>query len=493
MNLPKHTLSVLISVLPGISPAAEKQTPEEVGLQSEIRDFKELLNFPNHPYSEALGFTLWKSPGSSLKEVSSLPFFDTVEAREELKRQIDRLYPEKTAAEKEALFAKLSEKRLIPIYHKSDGKPQFVSPEDYAKFRLNPRLGIFDESGEENGSAILFSIRDSFSFFNANQEGFALDYTNTDGDGTLRLKGALTSDIYLDSLYNSRWIHDPWIIQNTYRLSLRTGVEFDTNEAAKTPTDRTSFYLLGNFQANPDQNAHLFGVDDFWQVTSPQFVQIGAAYDHDDFSGESDIRWILGWQPRLYVIKDWDFIARSFGINHKMRYLKNDVKGFASFQKPDPTPGATKIRGEDDEQNLSPWYTYIPADIKLTGGSDVINAVAKRQKGDFSKVNLEWKLGFAVGHSDSKFRFGYLAEGVSPAADLGDTHIGQSVFCEIGLGSISSIFADSQRNDPGNLDANDLPEHDVAAATLFAKFKFGEHAPSFEKHEEFQIGTRIRF
>lgn len=467
-----------------------------------LADWQQAIHDDN-PYSSALGVAAWKSKGTHLAEVSVAPKLTEEEYTKDIKDNLasyigitkDELKTwsdEAKAAKIEDLVGKV---RFIEVTQNGkDLKPQLknFSADETKDRQLTTRLGIFNECGQESGSAVLFSIRNAFSLYNLNQEGAAIDYTNTDGKGSLKLKGALTADIFLDPLYNGRWRPTPWYINNPYRFSLRTGVEFEQDDTATTPTDRTSFYLLANFQANPDQNIHLLGINNLWsQVTSPQFVQIGAALDHDEFTGDDDLRWILGWQPRLYVITDNDVWFQTFGINHIMRYAK-DASLF------NPALKRTRDRGKEgetflDPKTYSPWYSYIPADIKLTGGSAIWDKLSKGD--DLDKASLEWQLGFIIGNSDYRYRFGYKAESVSPISNIGNTHIGHSLFAEIGLGNISGAYAKSQRerDKDDNAVMTDLTDADLGVMTVFAKYTMGEFAPTFENQEIFQIGTRVRF
>ncbi len=320
-----------------------------------------------------------------------------------------------------------------------------------------------------------------------------MDYTSNDGNDSLKLKGALISDIYLDPLYN-RGLKMPWN-NDQYRFSLKTGVEFNTDDTAKTPIDQTSVYLLANFQANPDLDAHLFAIKDFWQITSPQFLQVGVAWDHEDYTGKDDLRWIVNWQPRFYLLNDRGVLARSLGINTLMRFDSGDpfhlnkqpvADKSQNPQEKEVVRDASALSGEADKKE-SPWYTFIPADVRLSGGSKVWDALSSGE--DLDKVTVEGKLGFVIGNSDWGFRAGYLAEVVSPVSDLGNSHIGQAFFAEVGLGNFTGKIAGDQV--PEGPVA--LPKADIGAATLFAKYNFGERAPDFKNEDLFQVGLRMRF
>lgn len=483
----------------------------------EKKEFKKLFSHPSasedqkrfgedHPYSKALGFTLWKTPGTTLYEVTKAVDLIDQEVKNQVILNLDPDY--NTGLEKFNKLGKEKQKKLLKdmkdkVIHLSLNERlqlKTYTPKEYEKVRLSPRLGIENAAGIEGGSAVLFSIRDSFSYYNLNQEGFSFDYNSSNGQDSLKLRGAVTLDVYPDSLYNQPWKKDSWFVRNMYRFSLRTGVEFDRDDTATKPTDRTSLYLLGNFQANPDQDAHLFGVDDFFQITSPQFVQIGGALDHDSLTGTDDFRFILNWQPRFYLLKDIEVLGRTFGgrtlgINHVMRYAKGDWFNFR-FHKPkieaeDPSE-LSPLQVEDNRSSPSAWYSYVPADIKLAGVTDAMKSLSKGNA-DLSDVNLEWKAGLVFGNSDYHYRFGYLAEGVSPLSDLGESHIGHTLFAELALGNVTGEFSNAQRKGAESVESTSLTDGDFGTATIFAKYRFGEYAPTFKNVDEFQVGTRIRF
>lgn len=476
----------------------------DLGKKVNIVPFRDNLSVPwnenfgyDHPYSSALGFALWKSSNTHLGEISVTPMLTRAEYLKDIKENLPAYIGQENydALDKDGRDKRAEElaDKVYAVEVTQDGVKTYDADEIKER-QLTTRLGIFDENGIENGSAVLFSIRNSFSYYNLNQEGFAFDYTNTDGKGSMKVKGALMADIYLHSLYNHRWYEDPPFIVNPYRVSFRTGVEFDQDDTATVPTDRTSFYMLANFQANPDQNAHLLGIDNFWQITSPQFIQVGAALDHDDFTGEDDLRWILSWQPRLYVVKDWTVIGQNFGINHIMRYKKDGRLFEFAKDRQLTDDNQQKTTPSDQRDEFSPWYSYIPADIKLTGGSEIWDRLAKGKE-DLDEAALQWQLGLIFGNSDYRFRFGYKAEGVSPASNIGDSSIGHSLFAEIGLGNISDAYATEQRKDKGKgkSEMTGLTDADLGVVTVFAKYSFGEFEPTFENQELFQIGTRVRF
>ena len=87
------------------------------------------------------------------------------------------------------------------------------------------------------------------------------------------------------------------------------------------------------------------------------------------------------------------------------------------------------------------------------------------------------------------FRTGYLAEAISPVSDLGNSHIGHSLFAEVGLGNFTGKIAGKEEPE-GPIP---LPKADIGAATLFAKYNFGERAPDFQDEDLFQVGLRVRF
>ncbi len=448
----------------------------------------------NHPYSSALGFTLWKSMNSHLGEVSVTPLLTkeeyTKDIADNLKAYIgENNYNSMSEAQRDAKVKELSDKVYTVEVNQKGLQLSKFNANEYKDRQLTSRLGIYDETGTERGSAVLFSIRNSFSYYNLNQEGLAFDYTNTDGKGSLKLKGALMADIYVDDLYNRKWYSEPGYIQNPYRISLRTGVEFDQDDTAPKPSDRTSFYFLTNFLANPDQNIHLFGFEGT-QITSPQFVQAGVAIDHDELTGDDDLRWILAWQPRFYLIKDIATIGQGFGINHVMHYQAGKVLTLAKER----AENGDNSDFDEEKGEVSPWYTYIPADVKLTGGSDIWDELAKGE-GDLDKASVDWQLGLILGNSDYRFRCGYKIEGISPVTAIGDSHIGQSIFAESGLGPLSDAYATKQRayKGKGAPERTEIADADLGVVTVFAKYTFGEFEPTFENQEIFQVGTRIRF
>lgn len=422
-------------------------------------------------YSNNLGWTLWKSRDTSLFEVTSL----TAPAKNEYNKD-----------------------DFTVLYDPTTGKFDKVSLEEYSNWGLKTRLGIASgdnpETSAREGSAILMSIRDSFSYFNANQEGFGFDYTNTNGESTMNIKGALMLDFYLDPLYNrtNNWFGDG----NPYQFWFRTGVEFDRDDTAAKPFDRTSYYFLTNFQANPDQSARLLGSDSLINTFSPQFLQVGAALDHDDFTGETDLRWIIGWQPQFYLPKDiipgW---GESFGINRIMRYRKG-----SPFNLLKPSDIAENPPKDAKEDPASPWYSSLPMDLKLSGGSELLADAFKNDADSAEDALLEWKAGVFFGNSDWRARCGYFIEGASPVIDPGETHIGHRIVAEVGIGNISEETRGKQRSqieamkkDDKSYEHVELSSSDLGAMTIFAEYRFGAPAPTYRKEEIFQIGTRIRF
>ncbi len=486
-------LPLLVSSIPNAARSEEAGDRKEVKLKPFAESWWE-----GHPYSDVLGFTAWKSEDTTLKEVTEIP--ELLNERELVLRVLARVENyagmspgelEKRYNEEAAELAK-EDRRRYPVYDRVKGFTTYTA-EEYEKNRLNARLGIFkgpEGRQWEEGNAVLFSVRESFSFYNYNQEGMSIDYISGDDGDELTLKGAIVSDIYLDALYNRKWLKSgKGLSGDMYRFSIRTGVEFDWDQSLDTPVERTSFYLLANFQANPSQSAHYFSNPDFWQITSPQFLQVGAAFDHDDFSGESDVRWIVNWQPRFYLINDIGPFGRGLAINHIMRYRKGSFMKFFKGGVDDEAklnPAKVFVEDRSDE---SPWYSSVPMDIKASGGSDLWDAIAA-SGGDFGGVNAEWKAGLIVGQSDWRLRFGYLCEGITPLSDIGETTIGHTVFAEVGLGMFSGAAAQRKSEDGGPLE---LPKGDMGAATLFAQYRFGEHAPSFEDKKEFRVGMRVRF
>jgi hypothetical protein len=429
-------------------------------------------------FSSPLGWVLWKSPGTTLCEVTSV-------------------------SGPNPAFPGNSEEfggdQFTPVFNPDTGKFTLVSPEEYAEWGLKTRLGIYSGDPEssdtrENGSAVMLSLRDSFSYFNANQEGFGLDYSSTDGDSSLKVKGALMVDFYLNPLYNRTGWGDSG---NPYKFWFRTGVEIDRDDTATKPFDRTSYYLLTNFQANPDQSARLLGLKNLNNIFSPQFLQVGAAIDHDEFTGDNDLRWIVGWQPQFYLTKDQGILAETFGINRLMFYKKSS---FGKLFKPLSSVNRTEKEKEDKEENKpSDWYSSIPMDIRLSGGSDtLVKAFTESDEAD--KALVEWKAGLFLGNSKYRARAGYFVEGASPLLDLGNTHLGQRFVFEIGLGNISESYAAKQKENLEKLKKSDdeyvniqMPTTDLGAMTIFAEYRFGAPPPTYKKEEIFQVGTRIRF
>jgi|GEM_PF-4865361 len=411
--------------------------------------------------SEPLGWVVWKTPSAMLCEVDSLTGID-----KDKNEDMDR-------------------KGAI-VYDPATKKFNKISLKQYSEWGLKKRLGIYqgNANGDEHGSAVLLTIRDSFSYFNANQEGFSFDYAKTNGESALRTKGAVVFDIYSDFLYNrnATRLGD----MNPYRISFRTGVEFDRDDEAEEPVDRTSFYFLTNFQGNPSQKARVLGVDDLGRVISPQFLQFGVAVDHDEFTGGNDLRWIIGWQPQFYLPEDaWGSVGETFGINRKMFYKKGTP---LQLYKP-------RDLVENGGEDPSVWYSYIPADVKLSDSAALFRKALGNDDG--TETFVEWKGGLVFGNGESKFRFGYLAEGVTAVAGDYSTHLGHSFFAEIALGNVSTTYVDTQKKtsnnkkDPSKI--TDLPDTDLGAMTIFAKYTMGEFQPTFEESEIFQVGTRIRF
>lgn len=424
-------------------------------------------------FSNSLGWVLWKTPGTSLCEIANTTHFENPD---------DGGDP------------------FTYVVDPNTGKPRKVSAAEYAAWGQKTRLGMFSgdptlSSTSEGGNAVLMSVRDSFSYFNASQEGFGIDYSQHNGDSELKVKGAVMFDVYLDPLYNRETskINEG----SPYRFWFRTGVEFDRDDGADQPTDRTSVYLLTNFQANPNQAAKPLGLDFLSRVISPQFVQLGVAYDHDEFTGDDDMRWIVGWQPQFYTYKKLGFIAESFGINRTMFFKK---ESFATLLAPSEALAST-------EDKASNFYSSIPMDIRLSGGSQIL-AEAFDEADSADEALVEWKAGLLFGYgpklskneSSTRWRIGYFAEGASPVFDPGETHIGHRFVAEVGLGNLSKEYIDQQtannkaiKGKKSSFEFTSLPTTSLGAMTIFAEYRLGAPPPTYTKDEIFLVGTRIRF
>jgi len=477
-DYPVHTVEIPSKEVTKAMPGGEKKvhTGEQRKVFTHKDDVDKGLGNLGHGFSAPLGWTLWKTPGTRLCEVTTL-----------------------TAPESGP-----DDDKFSVVYDPQDRKFKKVSLAEYSEWGLKTRLGIFADDPQnaearQEGSVVMLSLRDSFSYFNANQEGFGFDYATSDGDSSLKIKGALMADFYLDPLYNRK---DDWFGTGyPYQFWFRTGVEIDRDDTATKPFDRTSYYLLTNFQINPAQDAHLFGNESLMHIFSPQFVQLGAALDHDEFTGDNELRWIVGWQPQFYFSEDViEGYGESFGINRIMRYKKGTFLNLLKPSEIDEAKREAKAQDPASENPASPWYSSLPMDLKLSGGSKILAAAFQNDADSADDALLEWKAGVFVGNSDWRARIGYFVEGASPVLDPGETHVGHRFVAEIGLGNISENYAEQQRSQIESLKKNDdkyenvkLSSSDLGAMTIFAEYRIGAPPPTYKKEDIFQIGTRIRF
>lgn len=415
----------------------------------------------NRPYSHTLGWSLskdpiWGEPGAEFYERTTTPVIpnDVEVGSIEYKKQ----------------------KLLV----------EMISADDMKKRRLDTQLaiGTLNEKDHKfvasDGAAILLRLRDSFQLFNDASPGFEFQYTQTDGQEDLSLKGALMADIYLPYLYSSdeRVLFNNWF-ENPHRIWFRTGVEFDRGEES----ERTSYYFLASMYANPDQ---LFSIFDKIYITSPQLIQFGVAFDDDSLTDTQDTRFLISWQPALYLqnglsIKDLFSsaeeleakvangernVASGFGINHKMYY---QCGSFGTLFSPFHDRGTCE---------QSPLYAYIPCDLSLSDSSEVIKSALNGE--GFGGASLEWHAGLGFGHDLHKWRLTYLCEGESPVKDLGESRIAHSVSFDFTLGLLD-------RGDDANTD--DI----FSGVTLTAKYITGEFGDEPDKQDQFTVGTKVRF
>lgn len=370
-------------------------------------------------------------------------------------------------------------------YKKEKLVVDMISAEEIKKRRLDTQLAIgsLDKNNTffpSDGAAILLRLRDSFQLYNDASPGFEFQYDQTDGKEDLSLKGALMADIYIPQLYSSdeRLLFKNSFV-NPHRIWFRTGIEFDRGEES----ERTSYYFLASMYANPDQ---LFSIFDKIYITSPQLIQFGVAFDEDSLTDTKDTRFLISWQPALYLqngfsIKDMFAsteeleskiankernVGSGFGINHKMYYQRDK---FGTLFSP---------YHDCDTCSKSPLYAYIPCDLSLSDSSAVIKSALNGE--GFGGATLEWHAGLGFGHDDQKWRITYLCEGESPVKDLGESRIAHSVSFDFTLGLLDS-------------DKDTSKDEIFTGATISAKYITGEFGDQPNKQDQFTVGTKVRF
>jgi hypothetical protein len=376
-----------------------------------------------------------------------------------------------------------------------DGKlkvEKFVQDE-YEKRMLNKRL-VFatDTKGEQrtNGTAVLIKLRDSFQLYNEAQPGFLLDYAgNSDSGESLRAKGALIADIYHPWFYNTEdlfpntnWIHNP------YEVVIRTGVEFDHDDLNATKRDLTSYYLMANFQANPDQD---------W-FAGPQFMQLGIAYDQDGISNEDDLRFIAAWQPVFFldglIPSNGKRVGQLFGVNVK-QYFKSLDQGIMRLKS---VSESVREKAEKQDSNSSAlrakgnWYTWMPLDFNFSNSSEVLEALTN--DGDFGGATAGLRTGYGVGNDAHGVRLRYELIADFPLSNIDESRISHAVIGEFAVNIHNGLLTgDPEDDEPGSTHKKYGGLDTFSGMTIFAKWQTGEFDDTPGSHSEWSVGTRWRF
>lgn len=382
-----------------------------------------------------------------------------------------------------------------------EGNPKLkkIDKEEVEKLRLDTTLAIGELSSngksftwDRYATAVLARLRDSFQMYNDASPGLNLNYKSFDGEEDFTLKGALMVDIYPAFCYASG-MQLPGFSE-PHRFWLRTGVETDKNGSS---SDLTSYYLLLNAQANPDlnQRIELFGGKAI--ISSPQLFQFGIAFDDDRNTGERDTRFLLSWQPALYLPEGFTILdlfkgkkndtqkpeeadesrqlGSGFGINHKMYFRTMNDSGPFSLYSP---------FYDCDKCKKSDWYTYIPMNIDLSSSSEILKKTLADR--NFGGATIDWNGGFGIGSDKFPIRLTYMCEGKTPLSNMVESRIANSLTLtwSVGMTAQDRIDADGKNLNPDEV---------FSGLTLNAKYTTGEFDDHVGKHDEFTVGTNLRF
>lgn len=468
--LPFLTTTALLSVI-----NAEEATPK-------IKPFDTANYFFGKPYSNTLGYAALSTPDYHLfEEDISIPFISsdpTNAGSEESYKQWGILGD---------ALNKIPDPQKNEVILK-DGKITYqeIIQEEFAKRMLNKRLVFATDKDGKNrvdGSAVLLKLRDSFQLYNEAQPGFQVDYTNHSSDGdSLLLKGAIMADIYHPWLYNDNdafkntdWIHNP------YKIVMRTGVEFNHSDTG-TKTDLTSYYLLANFQANPDQD---------W-IIAPQFIQAGIAFDENGVTNESDTRFILSWQPMMYLKEPiFGSIGESLGINVRQYHdrpfgLISATESAKEIEKLGKMARNNKLKGN--------WYTWMPMDISVSNSSEILESLIADN--DFGGAIASLRTGYGIGNDRHGFRFRYEFNADTPLSNLDESRVSHAFIGELAV-NMQGNSLQKEPDDDGNVEdvysSATSTSDTFSGMIIFAKWQTGEFDTTGGDHSELSVGTRWRF
>lgn len=374
------------------------------------------------------------------------------------------------------------EKKIDDELRKVAGSTNGEIITDYSKMELGTSIA-FDNY---NSGAIMLRIRKKFQKLNESSSPATLDYVDdrkTEDSGS-RLQAAFMLDFYLPHLYNREGL-DFGITTLPYRLWIRTGFEIDKNDLpGVNEVDQQKFFGLLNFQANPDQN--IFS-GHWFEVHSPQIIQLGGVYEQNRLSGEESGHWIIGWSPVFRVLDESENPFSGFGLNKRMYFGEKGGKTKVLNAKTESQGTAQKFVAQVETESNSDFYTSIDPGFEFLGKSDargIGNELAKRLKKTRSLKTLEklqeeqfnWHLKALAGWKNGTFELSYAVTGSHPLSNLGESHIGQEVRAD---------FNFTRYSNPNGKDWRDF--------TAYASYRRGQFEPTFEDQDLFTAGISLRF
>lgn len=378
---PKTALALAFISIPAFAAKAEVEeqpvaTAEKLSIAPDSHPFGRFLDITS--YSPTFGLELWESHEDSLGEVA-FPGGHQLNNEKEDSEKMKRREASPARNNNIRLAQEYLEKAKKRITSSTEAsvkealaKENILWTNDYEKLGLNRQLRFRDETG----SAILLRIREKFQMLNEETGGAQFLYADDrkSSDSGYTFKGALMADFYLNSLYNldsSFNNTNPLWIENPFRFWVRAGAEWDADTLdAKNERDFSRQYLLLNFQGNPDQNAKILGIPGL-EVTSPQFLQIGAVHEENHVTDEESLRWIVGWQPRFVVAEGWfgTDIGRGFSLNNRMYYREGGHFAELATAR-QPSDGETTSDANDIVSKRSKIFSFINPKVDIEGSSD---------------------------------------------------------------------------------------------------------------------------
>jgi hypothetical protein len=357
---------------------------------------------------------------------------------------------------------------------------------DYEKLGLNRQIRLM-QSDTEGGSAVLLRVRDKFQMLHEDTDAASFTYVDdrkADSQGT-QLDAAVMLDFYLGDLYNQN------STVNSRRAWLRVGAEYHVNTLdASKETKTGSAYALVNFVANPDLDAHLLGVPTFYRITSPQILQIGAAYDWNQITDKDDLRWVIGWQPRFVLNADrLGFLSRALALGSRMYYSKGKL-----FDLYKPRLTATEKATNDDAKvtnERSDIFSFVNPVVKIEGGSEargnqvegelnLPNFRDNRSLADFQKEVISYEVEAGFGFCDGRYVLSYSLQGMHLIADFGESHIWHELKAEFNIFGFTNA-------------AGDAPKAATPTFSTYISYTKGEQAPHFEDVDELRVGAQLKF